>query len=188
MFIVAWKQHVIRDVTEPNTDRWKCHKCVRLPDSGGVLDSSCGSHSATLLSLSFDGTSVNALWICVLPYIPLHMNIVPIVIPWSICICPRKSLHLLKEWQNQLIVRFTNLLPSQSFFRSGKSFGPGVWGSSRFLQRIRSHLLQSCSNIQIGAAALSAPMMLLYCSFPSAFSTSRNLSSFTVRISWPFKF
>ena len=37
-----------------------------------------------------------------------------------------------------------------------------------------------CSNSNFGAAALSAPMMLLCCSFASAFSTSRNPSFLSV--------
>jgi len=74
---------------------------------GVLLD--CGFYFTILIPLSFVGPSFDALWACVPPYISLHVYIVPDDLPRSLCGWPHKSVHLLEEGQNHMIVRFAYL-------------------------------------------------------------------------------
>ena len=119
------------------------------------------------------------------PYISLHVHIVPNVLPRSLCGWPRTSLHLLQEGHNHLIVRFAylcHMMGEELVFFSFlyiKLFE--LCANVAFYNRsaeLTTKLI--CSNSHFGAAALSAPMMLLCCSLTSASFTPRNPSSLSV--------
>ena len=103
-------------------------------------------------SVSWVDPRFDTPWVCVPSYIPLHMYIVPDIIPQSICVMPRKSLNLLEEEQNCPIVCFAYLChmttSGLSFFLVLHDQAFLAWCSSRFLQRIRGWPQQSRS-IQI---------------------------------------
>jgi len=113
------------------------------------------------------------------------VHIVPNVLPRSLCSWPRTSLHLLEEGHNHPIVHFAylcHMIGEELVFFSFlyiKLFELGVEVASTTDPRLVTTKL-ICSNSHAGAAALSAPMMLLCCSFASASFTSRNPSSLSV--------
>jgi len=56
-----------------------------------------GSQSAALIPLSFNGLSFHTVSVRVPPHIPLQIHIAPNVIFQSVCVSPRKSMHLKKD-------------------------------------------------------------------------------------------
>ena len=141
-----------------------------------------------LIPLSFDGPSFDALWACIPPHISLHVHIVPNVLLRSFCDWPRKSLHLPREGQNHPIVRFAylcHMIGEESVFLSflyTKLLELGVdiaFYNGSAVTHNKLNLLTEL-NSHFRAAALSATMILLYCSLASASFTSRNPSSLSV--------
>ena len=113
------------------------------------------------------------------------MHIVPNVLPRSLCGWPRKSLHLLEEGQNCPIVRFAylhHMIGEKFAFLSSLYFKLFELGVEVAFDN-RSAVTYNKSNLLkflLGAAALSAPMMLLCSSFALASFTSRIPSSLSI--------
>jgi len=113
------------------------------------------------------------------------VHIVTYVLPRSLCSWPCTSLHLLEEGHNHPIMRFSylcHMIGEELVFFSFlyiKLFELGVEFAFNNRSAVTHHKL-IFSNFHFGAAALSAPMMLLCCSFASASFTSRNPSSLSV--------
>ena len=71
--------------------------------------------------LSLDGTSFDVLCVCSILNLSVHMHTVPTVLPQSLCVWSRKSLHLLEEGKNHPIVHFTyfcHMISKESSFLS----------------------------------------------------------------------
>jgi len=83
------------------------NKHVGLPNIWEVLD--CGSQSTALIPLSIHGPSFDTLLVCVPVYISLNTHIAPNLIPGSLCVWARKSVHLFEEAQSDQIERLTYL-------------------------------------------------------------------------------
>jgi len=161
---------------------------------GGVLD--CDSQFPILSSPSFDGPEIwrVTLWQgCVPLSVSSHVHIVPNVLSRSLCSWPCTSLHLLEEGHNHPIVRFAylwHMIDEEFVFFSFlyiKLFKLGVArkrsnGAGCALNHWSAvpHHKMIYMNSHSDTATLSAPMMLLCCSFASASLTSRNLSSLSV--------
>jgi len=79
----------------------------RTLESQGVLN--CDSYLPSWVHCLSTGPSFHALWVCVPLYTSLYVHNVPNILPRSLCSWPCKSLHLLVEGQNHLIVCFAYL-------------------------------------------------------------------------------
>jgi len=133
------------------------------------------------------GPSFHALWACAPLYISLQVNIVPNVLPRSFC---GWLANLCTCWRKDIITRLwaSHICDKWSAKSLGLFFDPSC--TSSFLSLVQKSLsttdLRSpntnlmCSDSHFGASALSAPMILLFCSFVSASFTSRNPSSLSV--------
>ena len=160
----------------------KYNKCVRLPDSVGVLD--CDSQFTIL-----NPTIVRQpqLWCSVSVCSSLHLLTSAHCAQCSPSIPLWFDLQVLasvggrKESPNRALcipvshdrwrVCFSFLLVHQAFW---------AWCSSRYNGSAVTHTKLICWNSYVGAAALSAPIMLLCYAFISASFASRNPSSLSV--------
>ena len=133
---------------------------------GGVLN--CDSQFTILSPPSFDDSSFDALQACVPVSISSHVHIVPNVLPRSLFSWPRTSLHLLEEGQNHPIMRFAYLchMIGEELvvfpFLYIKLFELGLEVALNHRSAVTHHKV-NLLKFPSGAAALSAPMMLLCC-------------------------
>jgi len=123
------------------------------------------------------GPSFDAVWACISLYMSSHVHIVPNGLPRSLCgwsappcICWRKD-TITRLCTSHTCVTW----PAKSlsiFISCTSSFLSLVWKSlSTTDPRLPTTKLM-CSDSHFGADTLSAPMMLLCCSFASASFTS----------------
>jgi len=148
----------------------KYNKCVRLPDSGvGVLD--CDSQFTILSPPSINGpelwrsTSVCSSFYLLTrahcarcsPLIPLWLASYLFAPAWGRTHSPDCALHIpvSHDWRRACLFFF---LAHQAFWASV------VWKSISTTDPQSPTTKSICSNSHFGAAALSAPMMLLCCS------------------------